>query len=139
MLSIDIRSNTGKRCLRDGFRAAVKRKHLVTKQDCYNKKKKYMWSTSRHVEDAVSVDLLVKELQREKYNPILVYKPQSMFDPNVPIAEDRFILAIQTEFQWEMYQQYASSVICIDSTHKTNVYDFKLVTLLVVDEYGEGR
>ncbi len=36
MLSIDIRSNTGKRCLRDGFRAAVKRKHLVTKQDCYN-------------------------------------------------------------------------------------------------------
>ena len=62
-----------------------------------------------------------------------------MFDPNVPIAEDRFILAIQTEFQWEMYQQYASSVICIDSTHKTNVYDFKLVTLLVVDEYGEGR
>ena len=29
-------------------------------------------------------------------------------------------------------------MICVDSTHKTNAYDFKLVTLLVVDEYGEG-
>ena len=38
-----------------------------------------------------------------------------------------------------MYKQYASSVICIDSTHKTNIYDFKLVTLMVVDEYGEGK
>jgi hypothetical protein len=38
-----------------------------------------------------------------------------------------------------MYQQYAPSVICIDSTHKTNVYDFKLVTLMVIDEYGEGK
>ena len=27
-------------------------------------------------------------------------------------------------------------VIC---THKTNAYDFKLVTLMVVDEYGEGN
>ncbi len=33
-----------------------------------------------------------------------------------------------------MYEQYASTVVCIDSTHKTNVYDFKLITLMVIDE-----
>lgn len=97
------------------------------------------WNTSRHAEDAVSVDLLVKELQKEKFNPVLLYKPQGIVDTSLPVPQDRFILALQTEFQQDMYQQYASSVICIDSTHKTNVYDFKLVTLMVVDEYGEGK
>ena len=28
--------------------------------------------------------------------------------------------------------------VCIDSTHGKNMYDFKVVTILVVDEYGEG-
>ena len=29
-------------------------------------------------------------------------------------------------------------MVCIDSTHKTTGYDFLLITMLVVDEYGEG-
>ena len=29
-------------------------------------------------------------------------------------------------------------IICIDSTHGTNSYNFSLVTLVVVDEFGEG-
>ena len=97
------------------------------------------WNVSRHAEDAVSVDILVKELQKEKYNPILLYKPQGIVDPSIPLPQDRFILALQTNFQQDIYQQYASSVICIDSTHKTNVYNFKLVTLMVVDDYREGK
>ena len=31
-----------------------------------------------------------------------------------------------------------NQVICIDATHGTNAYDFSLLTVLVVDEYGEG-
>ena len=111
----------------------------MTKQDCYNQRKKLGWITSRHAEDAISVDLLVKELQLESYNPIIAYKPQGVTVPELPtLPKDGFVLAIQTEFQRDMYRQYANTVICIDSTHKTNAYDFKLVTLLVVDEYGEG-
>ena len=53
----------------------------MTKQDCYNKRKKLGWNVSRHAEDAVSVDLLVKELQNENHNPILLYKPQGIVDP----------------------------------------------------------
>ena len=118
----------------------VKRKHLVTKQDCYNQRKKLGWKTSRHADDAISVDMLVKELRAESYNPVLLYKPQSITDNKLSsVSKDRFILALQTEFQRDLYHWYASTVICIDSTHKTNAYDFKLVTLLVVDEYGEGN
>lgn len=83
--------------------------------------------------------MLVKELRAEPYNPLLLYKPQGITDPNLStISKDGFMLALQTEFQRDLYRQYASTVICVDSTHKTNAYDFKLVTLLVVDEYGEG-
>jgi len=28
--------------------------------------------------------------------------------------------------------------ICMDATHGTNMYDFKLITLLVLDKFGEG-
>lgn len=134
----DIRNNTGQRSSRACFRESVKRKHLVTKQDCYNKRKKLGWNVSRHTDDAVSVDLLVKELHKENYDPILLYKQQGTVDSNIPLPQDRFLLAVQTEFQRDMYRVYASTVVCIDSTHKTNVYDFKLVTLMVIDEYGEG-
>ena len=37
-----------------------------------------------------------------------------------------------------MCQKLGGNAVCIDSTHGTNIYDFKLVTMLVVDEYGEG-
>ena len=116
----------------------MKHKHLVTKRDCYNQRKKLGWKVSRHSEDAISVDLLVNELMQEEYNPVLVYKPQGTEDPALPLPKEGFVLGIQTEFQRDLYQQYASSVICIDSTHKTNVYDFKLVTVMVIDEYSEG-
>ena len=29
-------------------------------------------------------------------------------------------------------------VICVDGTHGTNSYDFTLITVMVIDEYGEG-
>ena len=28
--------------------------------------------------------------------------------------------------------------VCMDATHGTNMYDFKLITLLVLDDFGEG-
>ena len=33
---------------------------------------------------------------------------------------------------------FGNSAICVDATHGTNVYDFLLVTVLVVDDFGEG-
>ena len=85
----------------------------MSKQDCYNKRKKLSRNTSCHTDDAMSVDILVKELQSEEYNPILIYKPQGTFDLDIPLSEDRFLFAMQTKFQLDMYQQYASTVVSI--------------------------
>ena len=93
----------------------------------------------KHKEDAVSVQLAVKELQHEPFNPVLIYKPQGVKSSEHPaLTEDAFVLVLQTEFQMQLYQAYAESVLCIDSTHGTNAYNFKLLTCIVADNFGQG-
>ena len=43
-----------------------------------------------------------------------------------------------TGFQAKLFCEYAGKILCIDATYRTNEYKFKLITLLVVDEYGKG-
>ena len=87
----------------------------------------------------MQVSLYVAELQQETFNPVLIYKPQgecSSTHSSLPL--ESFVLAVQTEFQLDPYQRYASSVLCIDSTHGTNAYNFKLITCIVADQFGQG-
>ena len=37
-----------------------------------------------------------------------------------------------------MFIKYGNKRFCIDATHGTNAYDFNLITVLVVDSFGEG-
>ena len=37
-----------------------------------------------------------------------------------------------------MLKEFGNNVICIDSTFKTTGYDFALITILVIDKFGEG-
>ena len=71
----------------------------------------------RHKDDAKSVQLAVAELQQELYNPVLAFKPQGSTDPNYPnLAEDTFLLVLQTKFQKGLYELYGSCVLCIERT-----------------------
>ena len=54
------------------------------------------------------------------------------------IGDEDFLLAIQTEFQHDIMQAFGNNIICVDSTHETNMYDFFLITVLIADEFGEG-
>ena len=54
------------------------------------------------------------------------------------VEEKDFLLALQTQFQKEMFEKYAQKLICVDATHGTTAYDFQLVTVLVTDDYNEG-
>ena len=95
----------------------------------------------RHSNDALSVDRLVKELQNE--TTIIAYKPQGIHDdvqyPAYPLlTEDNFLLVIMTEFQCDMFKKHSEKVVCVDSTHKTNPYGFKLVTIVVPVEFQDG-
>ena len=135
---IDIRDTVGKRDVRNI--TGMKRKHLITRQDCYNIARKTTFqATRRHDNDAISVCTLITELRQESYNPVLLYKPQGeRFASSTSIAESCFIAAFQTEFQREIYERYASTILCVDSTHCTTAYGFKLITLLVSDNFNEG-
>lgn len=123
------------------FDAAVRRKHMVTKKDIANKQLLVKdMAVIRNKEDAVSVDMFVQELRGEPYNPIVLYKRQHETDKQFPsLAEDAFLLAIQTDFQHQLYEQYAHKVVCIDATHGTNAYRFKLITVMIADDYGQGK
>ena len=52
---------------------------------------------------------------------------------------DVIILVIQTPIQADMFLNCANqSAVCVDATHGTNAYDFQLISIVVVDELGEG-
>ena len=83
--------------------------------------------------------MMVNELYNEVYNPVLLYKAQHIPEPDYPsLPDDAFVFALQTEWQRELYERFSGSVLCIDSTHGTNPYKFKLVTCIVPDEFGKG-
>ena len=86
------------------------------------------------------MNLWVKEMGKKEGNPVLFYKQQGQIlaDIGVSIGLD-FALVIQTPLQTEVVQNCGSNkVVCLDATHGTNGYDFKLISVLVVDEFGEG-
>jgi len=91
------------------------------------------------------VSLLVKGINDQCVdgtdNPILLYKPQGVEPEGEPqglLSKDDFCICMQTSFQRDMLIKLRTDAVCMDSTHGTNVYDFNLTTLLVLDEFGEG-
>ena len=136
----DVRSDLGNRHQRQNFDQTASRRHFITRQDCRNVCQKIRnFSNHRHKNDALSVDRIVCELQMEDPSPVIAYKPCGVKNENHPLLkEDNFFLVIMTKFQADMFAKF-SSMGCVDSTHKTNEYGYKLITLLVIDEFRKGR
>ena len=136
----DIREDIGNRAKRNEFEQTVGRKHYLTRQDINNIKRNVQDNqVIRHQDDATSVSIRVAELQQEPFNPVLMYKPQGVSDSQFPsLPQESFILIVQTEFQMQLYRKHAHKILCIDSTHCTNAYRFKLITCLVQDDYCSG-
>ena len=126
---------------RETFDQCVSRRHFLSKSDINNIRVKVdKRIIKRHEDDATSVSLIVSELMAESFDPVLFLKPQGSKSPAYPgLAEESFILAIQTKFQLEFYDQHASTILCIDSTHGTNQYRFKLITIVVLDDLEKGQ
>ena len=115
------------------------RDHFVTRQDVRNIQKSCIdLSMFGHSNDTESVCSIVQQLQQESHNPVLLYKKFGQKCESVPdLPADSFLLAIQTRHQ-QLFQAFASKVVCMDSTHGTNHYDFKLITVMVADQFGQG-
>ena len=68
----------------------------------------------------------------------MLFKPQFALDSSSRLRFEDFMLVLMTEQQLSIYKQFADRILCMDSTHKTNQYSFKLITLLVPDEFRRG-
>lgn len=136
-ISTDIRQELGKRHCRDDFDEKARKRHLINRQDCRNACRKVKdFKNHRHEDDAISVDRIVKELQQEDPSPIIAYKPVGEKDGQ--LQKSNFLLAMMTNFQATMFRKFPE-LVCVDSTHKTNEYGYKLVTVLVADEFKNGK
>ena len=130
--------------VRESITDHTERIHLLTKKDLYNIEKSFnVRKEQRHNDDATSVRIWVEEMRQREDNPVLLYKPQGQLEPLVGTCKglsiDDIILVIQTPIQADMFLKCANqSAVCVDATHGTNAYDFQLISILVVDELGEG-
>lgn len=58
------------------------------------------------------------------------------FQPTLPTIS--FVHYFQTKFQKDVFENFALAIVFINSTNKMNHHNFKLTTVLVPDDYGEG-
>ena len=73
-------------------------------------------------------------------NPIFVFKQQGQKQSSDvdDLSKDDFLVGIQTSFQRDILKKFGTEAVCMDSTHDTNIYDFFLITILILDDLGEG-
>lgn len=119
----------------------VERIHLTTRKDILNIERAFgIRGIQRHKDDATSLSIWVEEMKSKgQDNPVLRYKPQGkvLEGEYHALTKDDFILVLQTPLQADMLKEF-STIICIDGTHGTNGYSFTLITVLIIDEFGEG-
>ena len=124
----------------------IQRKHIVTKRQLREIRRKMKANRHESTNDAVSIGHIVQKIDREPFSPFLLYKRQGdkefVIGPQntnkYPLRKDDFFLAIQTKEQLNMFKENACKIVCLDSTHGTNQYKFKLITLVVQDEFDRG-
>ena len=107
----------------------INRLDLVTKKDLRNIGASYNLHSDvkMHGDDFTSISMWIERFQQLPDNPVLIYEPLNESNEN-------FLLAIMNESQRYMLKKYGERVICIDSTHGTNQYDYQLTTLMVIDD-----
>ena len=113
--------------------------HLIDRKTIHNLKTKLNDPTViQDSNDALSTTLKVEALRQELFNPVLLFKQQGVDDELKVLQRDDFLLVIMTKQQLHMYEKVGGIILCMDSRHSTNSYSFKLITLMVPDEFRKG-
>ena len=119
----------------------IGRRQLLSRQIILNIKNKLnIRSIMKHSNDHFSTSAWVEELQSQPQNPVLLYKPQGVVqsDETDNLGTNDFLLVLQTPSQRDVLKQYGGKAILMDATHSTTQYDFLLITIMVLEDYGEG-
>ena len=125
--------------IRENVVESITRENLVTKKDVHNIKNQYnIERVMRHSNDLTCVCSLVEELISSRYNPVHLFKAKGEEQQHGMdnVGSDDFILGIQTDFKLDVLWKYGHMCISTDAKHGTYMYDLKLITLLVHDEFG---
>ena len=118
----------------------IKRHHLLEKKDlryissCFG-----IEGARKHTNEQQSVHAWITEWEQSESNPVLFYKLQGLDytdEEDLNLRSDDFIVILP--FQNILAKKLAHKGVCCDATHGTTAYDFKLTTLLVINEFGEG-
>ena len=119
--------------------SSMRHYYLLERKTIHNLEKTIVDSSvTSHHDDATSTFLKVDELRKELYDPVLMYKQLNIDDPTKGLQKEDFMLALMTKQQLDMFEKFGPVILCMDSTHKTNIYSFELITLLVLDEFRHG-
>ena len=114
---------------------------LINRKDLENIIDKYDIGKSYRLDqdDGKSVDEFV---QKDQGKSVSLYKPVGSLSEKYPDMEaGDFGLAIMNEQQRSVLMKAMASptaILCSDATHSTNAYDIKLITLMVINSFGNG-
>jgi hypothetical protein len=64
----------------------------------------------------------------DQTHKLTLLKQQGIDDDLKVLQRDDFLLVIMTKQQLHMYEKFGGRILCMDSTHSTNSYSFKLIT-----------
>ncbi|KAH1021695.1 hypothetical protein HUJ04_011178 [Dendroctonus ponderosae] len=97
----------------------LNREDLITRKDIQNIKEAYHINISegvKHDNDAISVDLWVKQCNQEECSCILFYKQQGVEEHDYQLSIVDFCLVIMTDFQKNI-MNFGNNIVAIDGTH----------------------
>ena len=141
----ELREGIGNRNSCETSSEVISKRHLLKKSNVSDIHRHMNYGRRLHPDDSTSTYLLVKKLQEEDFNAVLLYKPQGdkvVIGPKIynelDVGENLFAIGLQTKQQLDMFIKHSNKIVCIDSTHETNQYEFPLVTLVVADEFNKG-
>ena len=60
----------------------------------------------------------------------LFYTQHTTSPKLLAVTQDAFILAIQTQWQKEVFTKHVSNIPCMDSTHDMNTYQFEVISCM---------
>ncbi|XP_047115954.1 uncharacterized protein LOC124795917 [Schistocerca piceifrons] len=112
----------------------VERLHHLTRKALHNIKREFLIDPHQyHSSDEISVSIFLERMK----DCVLMHKQTGQNMGNLS-SEDTMIVLI-TPFQSELLRKFGSNIVCVDSTHCTNMYKLLVTTSLVIDEFGSGR
>ena len=96
----------------------VSKKHLLKKSNVSDIHRHMNYGRRLHPDDSTSTYLLVKKLQEEDFNIVLVYKPQGdqlVIGPKIydelDVRKNLFAIGLQTKQQLDMFIKHSKKII----------------------------